>query len=209
MKLDVYNIEGASTGRKVELPDNIFGIEPNDHAIYLAVKQFLANQRQGTHKAKEKGEVSASTKKIKRQKGTGTARAGSLKSGVMRGGGRMFGPRPRTYEVKLNSKVKRLAKASALSSKMGEGSIKIIEDFTFDQPKTKEYINVLKNLKVEGQKTLMVVGDYDTNLYKSSKNIQHSALVNAKDLNTYAIMNAQTLLISEGSIGKISEAFAS
>jgi large subunit ribosomal protein L4 len=209
MKLDVYNIEGKSTGRSVELPAEIFGVEPNNHSIYLAVKQYLANQRQGTHKAKERGEIVGSTRKIKRQKGTGTARAGSIKSGIMRGGGRMFGPRPRTYGIKLNTKVRRLARASALSTKMGEGKIKIIEDFTFDQPKTKEYLNVLKNLDVNTKKTLMVVGDYDQNLYKSGRNIQNTTLVNAKDLNTYEIVNAQEILISEGSIGKISEAFAS
>ena len=209
MKLDVYNIEGKATGRSVNLPKEIFGVEPNDHAIYLAVKQYLANQRQGTHKAKERGEIAGSTRKIKRQKGTGTARAGSIKSGVMRGGGRIFGPKPRTYDIKLNSKVKRLARASALSAKMGEGKIKIIEDFTFDQPKTKEYVNVLKNLEVADSKTLLVLGEYDQNLYKSGRNIKNSKLINAKDLNTYQIVNAQNLLISEGSIGKISEAFAS
>lgn len=209
MKLDVYNIEGKSTGRKIDLPDSIFGIEPNDHAVYLAVKQFLANQRQGTHKTKEKGEITGSTRKIKKQKGTGTARAGSIKSGVMRGGGRMFGPRPRTYGGKLNIKVRRLARASALSTKLSEGKIKVIEDFTFDQPKTKEYISVLNNLEVNGQKTLMVIGDYDLNLFKSGKNVANTSLVNAKDLNVYEIINAQQLLISEGSIGKLSEAFAS
>lgn len=209
MKVDVLNIEGKSTGRSVELPDGIFGIEPNDHAVYLAVKAYQAAQRQGTHKAKEKGEITASTRKIKKQKGTGTARAGSLKSGLFRGGGRMFGPRSdRNYNLKLNKKVKRLARASAFSTKATEGSIVVIEDFTFDKPQTKEYVNVINSLEATGKKSLLVLNDYDKNLYLSSRNVPKAAVVNAKDLNTFEILNAQTIILSEGSISKIQETFA-
>ncbi|MEO1713789.1 MAG: 50S ribosomal protein L4, partial [Bacteroidota bacterium] len=146
MKLEVHNIQGEKTGRSIDLPEDIFGIEPNEHAVYLSVKSYLANQRQGTHKSKERGEITGSTKKLKRQKGTGTARAGSIKSGVFRGGGRMFGPRPRTYNVRLNKKVSRLARKSALSVKATEGKIVVVEDFSFEAPKTKEYVNILSNL---------------------------------------------------------------
>ena len=208
MKVDVLNIEGKTTGRSVDLPDEIFGIEPNEHAVYLAVKAYQAAQRQGTHKAKEKGEITASTRKIKRQKGTGTARAGSLKSPVFRGGGRVFGPKPRNYSLKLNKKVKRLARASALSSKAQGGQIIVIEDFTFDQPKTKEFINVIKNLSAEDKKSLLVLNDYDKNLFLSSRNIRKTGVVNAKDLNTFQILDSQALILSEGSIGKITETFA-
>ena len=209
MKVDVLNIEGKSTGRSVELPDGIFGIEPNDHAVYLAVKAYQAAQRQGTHKAKEKGEITASTRKIKKQKGTGTARAGSLKSGIFRGGGRMFGPRAdRNYSLKLNKKVKRLARASAFSTKATEGSIVVIEDFTFDKPQTKEYINVINSLDAAGKKSILVLNDYDSNLYLSCRNVPKAEVVNAKDLNTFEILNAQTIILSEGSISKIQETFA-
>lgn len=208
MKIDVLNTEGKSTGRSVDLPADIFGVEPNDHAIYLAVKAYQAAQRQGTHKAKEKGEVTASTKKIKRQKGTGTARAGSLKSPVFRGGGRVFGPKPRNYDLKLNKKVKRLAKASALSTKAAAGSIVVVEDFTFDKPRTQDFLNVMNNLNVEGKKSLLVLNDYDNNLYLSSRNIAKSEVVNAKDLNTFEILNAQSIILSEGSVSKLQEIFA-
>ena len=208
MKIDVLNIEGKSTGRSVELPDEIFGIEPNDHAVYLAVKAYQAAQRQGTHKSKEKGEITASTRKIKKQKGTGTARAGSLKSGIFRGGGRMFGPKPRNYSLKLNKKVKRLARASAFSTKANAGEIVVIEDFTFDQPKTKEYLNVMSNLNATGKKSLLVLNDYDNNLLLSSRNVAKAEVVNAKDVNTFEILNAQSIILSESSISKIQETFA-
>lgn len=208
MKIDILNIEGKSTGRSVELPDDIFGVEPNEHAIYLAVKAYQAAQRQGTHKSKEKGEITASTRKIKKQKGTGTARAGSLKSPVFRGGGRAFGPRPRSYDLKLNKKVKRLARISALSSKAANGQIIVLEDFTFDKPKTKEFLNVLQNISVGDKKSLLVLNDYDKVLYMSSRNLKKAGVVNAKDLNAFEILNSQALILSEGSIGKLQETFA-
>ncbi len=206
MKVDVLGINGKAAGKSVDLPDDIFGIEPNDHVLYLAVKQYLAHQRQGTHKSKERGEIAGSTKKIKKQKGTGTARAGSIKSPIFRGGGRIFGPRPRTYKVDLNKKVKRLARKSALSLKAASGGIKVIEDFTFDAPKTKEFKKVLSNLDLEGR-TLMVIGDYDKNLLLSSRNLARAGVVVASDLNTYQIMKAKTLIVSESAIGKIAATF--
>ncbi|MBK9256748.1 MAG: 50S ribosomal protein L4 [Saprospiraceae bacterium] len=199
MKLDVLNIEGKSTGRSVELPDNVFGIEPNAHAVYLAVKQFNAAQRQGTHKAKEKFEISRSTKKIKRQKGTGTARAGSAKSPLFRGGGRVFGPRPRNYSFKLNKKVKELARFSALSDKASNSMILVVEDFQFEKPNTKNFIKVLSNLDVTG-KSVFVLPDYNENIYLSGRNIPKAKVVNAKDLNTYEILNADVLVLSEKSL---------
>lgn len=202
MKLDILGINGSSTGRSADLPDEIFGVEPNEHVVYLAVKQYLAAQRQGTHKAKEKGEITGSTKKLKKQKGTGTARAGSIKSPVFRGGGRIFGPRPRKYNIKLNKKVKRLARMSALSSKISSGQLKVVEDFTFEAPKTKEYANILKNLEC-GNKSLLVVGEYDNVLNLSSRNVPKANVVTAADLNTYQVMNAGTLLLTEGAISKI------
>lgn len=208
MKLDIIGKNGQSTGRSADLPDEIFGIEPAEHAVYLAVKQYNAAQRQGTHKSKEKGEVKASTKKIKKQKGTGTARAGSLKSGVFRGGGRMFGPKPRNYSFKLNKKVKSLAKASALSHKAANGAIKVVEDFTFDAPKTKEYISFMNNMDVADKKSILVTADYDSALLRSSRNVPNAHVVNVKDLNTYEILNANTLLIAEGAIAKFKETFA-
>lgn len=208
MKVEVLNIEGKSTGRKVELPEDIFGIEPNEHAVYLAVKAYNAAQRQGTHKAKERGEITGSTKKIKRQKGTGTARAGDIKNPLFKGGGRVFGPRPRNYRLKLNKKVKQLARASALSYKIAKGEVKVVEDFTFDAPRTKEYIGVLKNLEVNNNKSLLVLNDYDNNVLLSGRNVVNSKVVNAKDLNTYEILNSNALLISEGAIDKIVGTFA-
>ena len=203
MKLDVLNISGGSTGRSVDLPDNVFGGEPNEHAVYLAVKAYLAAQRQGTHKAKEKGEITGSTKKLKRQKGTGTARAGSIKSGVMRGGGRMFGPRPRKYTQKLNKKVKLVARRSAIASKLANGQVKVVENFTFDAPKTKDYINVLNGLGCADSKSLLVLSDYDNNVLLSSRNVQKAGVVAAAELNTYEVMNAGTLVLSEGAVEKI------
>ncbi len=206
MKLDILNIQGKSSGKSADLPDEIFGVEPNNHVLYLAVKQFLANQRQGTHKAKERGEIKGSTKKIKKQKGTGTARAGSIKNPLFRSGGRVFGPRPRSYSFDLNRKVKRLARKSALSLKAKSGDLKVVEDFTFDAPKTKEFNNVISNLGLDGR-SLMVVGEYDKNLHLSSRNLAKSGVVVAKDLNTYQIMRAKNLIISESAIGKIAESF--
>ncbi len=208
MKLDILGINGSSTGRSADLPDEIFGVEPNEHVVYLAVKQYLAAQRQGTHKAKEKGEITGSTRKLKKQKGTGTARAGSIKSGVFRGGGRMFGPRPRTYNIKLNKKVKRLARISALSNKISNGQLKVVEDFTFEAPKTKEYANILKNLECTGAKSLLVVGEHDNVLNLSSRNVPRANVVTAADLNTYQVMNAGTLLLTEGAISKIVSALS-
>lgn len=208
MKLEVINIQGEKTGREVELPDSIFGIEPNDHAVYLSVKQYLANQRQGTHKSKERGEVAGSTRKIKRQKGTGTARFGDIKNPIFRGGGRIFGPRPRNYSSKLNKKVKRLARKSVLSGKASAGQIVVVEDFSFEAPRTKEYLNILQNLKVRDQKTVFVTADFEKEVYLSSRNLKESIVTRANDLNTYQILNASTLVLSEGAIEKIKETFA-
>lgn len=208
MKVDVINIEGKSTGRQVDLPDNIFGIEPNEHAVYLAVKSFNAAQRQGTHAAKERADIVGSTKKIKRQKGTGTARAGSIKNPLFRGGGRVFGPRPKDYKVKLNKKVKSLAKSSALSYKASQGGIVVVEDFTFDAPHTNKYVNVLNNMELSNAKSILVLNDYDKNLYLSSRNVSNSSVINAKDLNVYEILNANKLLLSESAVEKLVETFA-
>jgi large subunit ribosomal protein L4 len=203
MKLSVYNISGTDTGRAVELNSEIFGVEPNDHAIYLDVKQYLANQRQGTHKSKEKWEVDYSTKKIKRQKGTGGARSGSIKSPVFVGGGRAFGPKPRDYSFKLNKKVKQLARLSALSYKAKANGILVVEDLNFDAPKTKEFIGIRNNLKISDKKLLVVVAEQNKNVYLSSRNLQGSKVVTVSELNTYDIMNAATLLFCESSINKI------
>ncbi len=208
MKLDVFNIDGKKAGKQIDLPDDIFGIEPNEHAVYLAVKQYNANQRQGTHKTKERGEVKGSTRKIKRQKGTGTARAGDIKNPLFRGGGRTFGPRPRKYTVRLNKKVKQLARKSAFSSKAANKQIMVVEDFTFDAPKTKNYLDILRNLEVDSQKTLVVTSDLDRNVYLSSRNLQTSKVVRANDVNTYQILDANTLILAEGAVDVIKETFA-
>ena len=200
MEISIVNITGQDTGRKVKLNDGIFGIEPNDHAIYLDVKQHLANKRQGTHKSKERNEVSGTTKKLKRQKGTGGARAGSMKSPLFIGGGRAFGPRPRDYSFKLNKKVKTLARLSALAYKAKDNAITVLEDFTFEAPKTKNYIDLIKNLNLADKKTLLVLGEANKNVYLSSRNIQGAKVVNAADLNTYDILHAETLILAEGSI---------
>ena len=207
MKLEVFNIEGSTTGRSIELPEEIFGVEPNEHAVYLAVKQYRNNQRQGTHKAKERGEIKGSTRKIKKQKGTGTARAGSIKSPLFRGGGRIFGPKPRNYGIKLNKKVKTLARASALTSKLSKGQIIVIEDFSFDAPKTQRFIGILKKLKVDDKKTLLVTSDYEKEVYLSSRNLKSSKVMAAKDLNTYEVLYANTLIISEAAVEVIKETF--
>lgn len=207
MELSVLNKEGKDTGRKVILNDQIFGIEPNDHAIYLDVKQYLANQRQGTHKTKERAEVAGSTRKIKRQKGTGTARAGSIKSPVFRGGGTVFGPRPRNYGFKLNKKVKHLARKSALTYKANEKSIYVMEDFTLEVPKTKEMLAIKSNLQIADKKSLFVLPVENNTIYLSSRNLQDVSVVTASELNTYQILNAKAIVLLEGSVKKIEEAF--
>jgi len=207
MELSVLNIEGKDTGRKVILNDQIFGVEPNDHAIYLDVKQYLANQRQGTHKSKERGEITGSTRKLKKQKGTGGARAGSIKSGTIRGGGRIFGPRPRDYEFKLNKKVKQLARKSALTYKAGENSIMVVEDFNLTAPKTKEFAAISNNLQIADKKSLFVLPVENNNIYLSSRNMKDVSVITASELNTYQILNAKTIILVEGSIAKIEEAF--
>lgn len=207
MKVKVLDIKGQDTGRQVDLPDSLFGVEPNEHAVYLASKQFQAHNRQGTSKSKERGEIRGSTRKIKRQKGTGTARAGSLKNPLFRGGGRVFGPEPRDYFVKLNKKVKSLARASALSIKAKNGDILVVEDFTFDKPQTKAYFDVLKNLDAVNVRSLHVVGDYDQNLNLSGRNIPKSDLVVVNNVNTYEILKARKLILSESSVEKMSELF--
>jgi large subunit ribosomal protein L4 len=200
MQVEVLNISGKKTAKKVDLAEVIFGVEPSDHSIYLDVKHYLAAQRQGTHKAKERAEIARTTKKLKRQKGTGGARAGSMKSPVFVGGGRAFGPRPRDYSFKLNKKVKVLARASALTYKAKENAITVLEDFNFEAPKTKNYVDLMKNLNLSDKKTLLVLGDSNNNVYLSSRNLQGAKVVMASDLNTYDIVNAETLILSESSV---------
>lgn len=200
MKVAVVDIKGKETGRKADLSDAVFGIEPNNHAVYLDVKQYLANQRQGTHKAKERAEIAGSTRKIKKQKGTGTARAGSIKSGVFKGGGRMFGPRPRNYSFKLNKGLKRLARRSALSMKANDKAITVVEDFNLDAPKTKDFINVLKALGLENKKSLIVLGESNNNVYLSSRNLKTSEVITISELSTYKVMNANNVVLLEGSL---------
>ena len=200
MKVAVLDLNGKDTGRKADLSKDVFAIEPNNHAVYLDVKQYLANQRQGTHKAKERGEISGSTRKIKKQKGTGTARAGSIKSGVFKGGGRMFGPRPRSYSFKLNKSLKRLARKSALSIKAGEKSIVVLEDFNFDAPKTKNFTAVLKALNLENKKSLFVLGASNNNVYLSSRNFKGSEVITNSELSTYKILNANQIVLLESSL---------
>lgn len=200
MKVAVLDIKGKETGRKAELSDSVFAIEPNNHAVYLDVKQYLAHQRQGTHKAKERGEIAGSTRKIKKQKGTGTARAGSIKSPIFRGGGRIFGPRPKDYTQKLNKNVKRLARKSALTIKSKENAIVVLEDFSFDTPKTKDFIQVLKSLGLENKKSLFVLGDSNNSVYLSSRNLERSEVVTNSELSTYKILNANNIVLLEGSL---------
>lgn len=200
MEVKVLDAKGKATSTKVTLSDSIFGIEPNDHAIYLDVKQYLANQRQGTHKAKERAEIAGSTRKIKKQKGTGTARAGSIKSPVFRGGGRIFGPRPRNYSFKLNKNLKRLARKSALSLQAKDNNLVVIEDFNFEAPKTKEFVNVLKALGLDSSKSLFVVNESNKNVYISSRNLQNSKVVDASGINTYTVLNAKKVVIAESTI---------
>ena len=203
MEVAVYNVSGAQTDRMIKLDDAIFGIEPNDHAIYLDVKQFMANKRQGTHSSKEKSQLTGSTRKIKKQKGTGGARAGSIKSPLFKGGARVFGPHPRDYDFKLNKKLKKLARKSALSYKIKDESIMVVEDFTFETPKTKNFTELLKNFKTEGKKMLLVTTSVDMNVLLSSRNLAKVKVIQASDLNTYEILDAGRLLLTESSVKEI------
>ena len=208
MEIVVKSTDGKETGRSVTLDDSIFGIKPNDHAIYLDVKQYLANQRQGTHKAKERAEIAGSTKKIKRQKGTGTARAGSIKSPVFRGGGRVFGPRPRDYSFKLNRKLKQLARRSALSYKANDQQITVLENWNLDAPKTKQYLDLLKGLSLSDRKSLLVLSEVNQNVHLSARNLKHAGVTTADNLNTYDILHANHLIISEEAIKTIEKLLA-
>ncbi|MCO6146948.1 50S ribosomal protein L4 [Flavobacterium sp. NRK1] len=205
MEVKVLDINGKETGRTVTLSDSVFAIEPNKHAVYLDVKQYLANQRQGTHKAKERAEVTGSTRKIKKQKGTGTARAGSIKNPLFKGGGRVFGPRPRSYSFKLNKNLKRLARKSALALKAKESNLIVVENFEFEAPNTKNFINVLKALGLENKKSLFVLGDTNKNVYLSSRNLKASNVVTASELNTYNVLHSNSLVLLEGSLEGIEE----
>ena len=207
MEVSVLNIKGEDTGKKVVLKDEIFGIEPNDHVIYLAVNQYLAAQRQGTHKSKERSEITGSTRKLIRQKGGGGARRGDLKSPLLRGGGRVFGPRPRDYWFKLNKKVKALARKSALTYKAQQNAIIVVEDFDFEAPKTKQGVKLLNNLKVEGKKTLIVLSEVKKNVNLSVRNIQRVDVMTACNLNTYRVMNANVLVVTESALNQIDETF--
>ncbi|MCL6272445.1 50S ribosomal protein L4 [Muricauda sp. 2012CJ35-5] len=207
MKVAVLDIKGKETGRKVELSKEVFGIEPSEHAIYLDVKQYLAHQRQGNHKAKERGEIAGSTRKIKKQKGTGTARAGSIKSPVFRGGGRIFGPRVRDYQQKLNKNVKRLARKSALTIKSNEKAITVVEDFSFEAPKTKDFKAILSSLGIESKKSLIVLGDANNNVYLSSRNLERSEVITSSELNTYKIVNANNVVFTESALEGIESNF--
>ena len=200
MELAIHNIKGKDTGRKAKLSNNIFAVEPNDHAIYLDVKQYLANNRKGLHKSKERAEIKGSTRKIKKQKGTGTARAGSIKNPLFRGGGRVFGPRPRSYDQKVNKKVKKLARKSALSYKAKNKAIMIIEDFDFSKPKTKNYFSILKAFELDGKKTLMVLNEGNKNVYLSARNLKNTKVVINSELNTYEITDASNVLILESAV---------
>jgi len=208
MEVNVVNISGQETGAKVQLPEAIFGIEPNDHAIYLDVKQYLANQRQGTHKSKQRNEIAGSTRKLHKQKGTGGARAGSIKSPLFNGGGRIFGPQPRDYSFKLNKKLKQLARKSVLSYKAKDSSIVVLEDFSFDSIKTKNYLKLVTDLKVAGEKTLLVLPAANNNIYLSSRNLKKAKVITADQLNTYDVLNAGKLLLTTGSVKTLEEAFA-
>ncbi|MGL2988190.1 50S ribosomal protein L4 [Flavobacterium sp. RSSA_27] len=205
MEVKVLDFNGKDTGRKVQLSDSVFAIEPNNHAVYLDVKKYLANQRQGTHKAKERAEVAGSTRKIKKQKGTGTARAGSAKNPLFKGGGTVFGPRPRSYSFKLNKNLKRLARKSAFSIKAKESNIIVLEDFNFETPSTKNFINVLKALELENKKSLFILGETNKNVYLSSRNLKASNVVSSSELSTYAILNANNLVLLESSLEVIED----
>ena len=208
MELVIHKVSGEATDRKVKLDDSIFGIEPNDHAIYLDAKQYMANQRQGTHDSKERSDIIGSTRKIKRQKGTGTARAGSIKNPLFRGGGRVFGPHPRDYHFKLNKKVKRLARVSALSYKAKEENILVVEDFSLENAKTKEFAKILDSFKINNTKTLLVLDKADENIYLSSRNLKKVKVLRAESINTYEILNAKKVVFVESSLKTIAEVFA-
>lgn len=208
MELNVLNINGQETGRKVTLDASVFGVEPNDHVIYLDVKRYLANKRQGTHKTKERGEVAYSTRKLFRQKGTGGARRGSIKSPLLRGGGTVFGPRPRSYEQKLNKKVKQLARVSALSLKAKDSAITVVEDFSFEAPKTNRFAEVLKALKVEGEKSLLLLGGLDNMVLLSARNIPTVNVMQAEDVSTYNILNAKQLVMTESALNMLTDLLA-
>jgi len=208
MEVKVLNVSGKETGAKVQLPESVFGIEPNDHAIYLDVKQFLANQRQGTHKSKQRNEIAGSTRKLYKQKGTGGARAGSVKSPLFNGGGRVFGPQPRDYSFKLNKKLKSLARKSALSYKAQDNNIVVLEDFSFDSIKTKNYIQLTNDLKVNDVRTLLVLGAANNNVYLSSRNLKKTKVITADQLNTYDVLNAGKLLLTAGALKTLEEALA-
>lgn len=205
MELSVYNIKGQDTGKKVALNDTVFGIEPNDHAIYLDVKQFLANQRQGTHKSKERSEVSGSTRKLHKQKGTGGARIGDINSPVLVGGGRVFGPKPRDYRFKLNKKVKVLARKSALTYKAQENAILVVEDFSFEAPKTKEFISLAKNLQVADKKLVLVLSEQNKNVYLSARNLTNARVITISDLNTYRVLDNKALVLTESALAAINQ----
>ena len=207
MEIKVLNKEGKATAKKVSLTKEIFAIEPNDHAIYLDVKQYLANQRQGTHQSRERGDIAGSTRKIKKQKGTGTARAGSIKNPLFRGGGRVFGPRPKSYSFKLNKKLKVLARKSALTYKAKEDSILVLDDLSFKTPKTKDFVSVLKNLKIDGDKSLFVTSEKDQNTFLSSRNVKNAKVITADKLNTYDILYSHKLIISENAFDQIEKLF--
>lgn len=209
MELSVFNIKGEDTGRKVTLNDSVFGIEPNDHAIYLDVKRYLAAQRQGTAKSKERSEITGSTRKLIRQKGGGGARRGDIKSPVLRGGGRVFGPKPRDYSIKVNKKVKALARRSALSYKAQENALLVVEDFTFEAPRTKSFIEVVNNLKIAGKKLLVVLPEADKNVYLSARNLQRTQLAIAKDINTYCVLNAGLMVMTEKALANIEDVLTS
>ena len=208
MEVKVLNVSGKETGAKVQLPESVFGIEPNDHAIYLDVKQFLANQRQGTHKSKQRNEIAGSTRKLYKQKGTGGARAGSVKSPLFNGGGRVFGPQPRDYSFKLNKKLKTLARKSALTYKAQDNNIVVLEDFKFDAIKTKTYIQMVADLNVTDVKTLLVLSAADNNVYLSSRNLKKAKVITADQLNTYDVLNAGKLLLTAGAVKTLEEALA-
>jgi large subunit ribosomal protein L4 len=208
MEVNVLNVSGKQTGAKVQLPDSVFGIEPNDHAIYLDVKQYLANQRQGTHKSKQRNEIAGSTRKLHKQKGTGGARAGSIKSPLFNGGGRVFGPQPRDYSFKLNKKLKSLARKSALSYKAQDSNVLVLEDFSFDTVKTKSYIQLLADLNVTNEKTLLVLPAANNNVYLSSRNLKKTKVITADQLNTYDVLNAGKLILTSGAVKTLEEAFA-
>ena len=205
MELPIYNIKGEDTGRKAVLNDQVFAIEANEHAVYLDVKQYLANQRQGTHKSKERSEVSGSTRKLHKQKGGGGSRIGDINSPVLVGGGRVFGPRPRDYRFKLNKKLKQLARKSALTVKVQENQIKIVEDFTFDAPKTKDFVNFTKNFKLEGQKVLLVLAGQDKNVYLSARNVPGARIMTASDLNTYSLLNNKAIILTESGLDVVNK----